>query len=187
MASLLSSWLAASRYARVLPHLAGDLLDVGCQEGQLRDEAAGRIASYAGLDISEERLERARARHPDCDFFWCDLDAGLPELDRRFDTIVMCAVIEHLFNQKIVFDGLARLLKPGGRIVLTTPTPFGNDVVHALGAKIGLFHPAAQDDHIVIYNRKRFAVLAGETGLALERHELFQLGCNQLAILRKPG
>ncbi len=70
------------------------------------------------------------------------------------------------------------------RLLVTTPTPFGNDIVHRLGAAIGLFAKAAADDHIVIYNRQRFEILAKEFDLKLERYESFGFGCNQLAILR---
>lgn len=184
---LLSGYLGAARIARVAPHVRGDLLDIGCQSGQLRAALGDRIAGYAGIDISEGAVAAARAAHPDARFWVANIDDGLPEIAERFDTIVLCAVVEHLFNLKLAFSGLRGLLKPEGRMVLTTPTVFGNDVVHGIGARLGLFAQAAQDDHIVIFNRQRFRVLAAEVGLELERHELFQFGCNQLAVLRRPG
>jgi hypothetical protein len=104
-----------------------------------------------------------------------------------FALFLRCAVIEHIFNLKHLGHGLALALRPGGRVILTTPTPFGNDVVHNLGAKLGLFSQVAVDDHIVIFNRKRLQIFAGEAGLVLAAHKLFQLGCNQFAILEKPG
>lgn len=82
-------------------------------------------------------------------------------------------------------DRIAQMLKPGGIIVITTPTPFGNDVVHFLGSALGLFYKSADDDHIVIYNRHRFKILANEIGLKLKHHEYFQVYCNQVAILEK--
>ena len=71
-------------------------------------------------------------------------------------------------------------------MVLTTPTPFGNDVVHCLGAKVGLFSSVAADDHIAIFNRKRPEIFAGEFGLELVEHRTFQVGCNQVAVLQRP-
>ncbi len=58
----------------------------------------------------------------------------------------MIAVIEHLFNQKFVMDEVSNVLKPGGKVVVTTPTPFGNDVVHRVGATLGLFAKTAMND-----------------------------------------
>ena len=76
-------------------------------------------------------------------------------------------------------------MKPGGRLVITTPTNFGNDVVHRAGSLIGLFSKVARDDHISIFNRKRFEVFANECGLEVELYRFFQFGCNQLVILQK--
>ena len=171
---------------RLVPCIRGDVLDIGCQYGKFREMARAQIGRYVGIDNDSDQLNRARELHSDCQFILCDVDEALPEFDQEFDTIVMCAVIEHLFNQKRVMQSLAQALRPGGRILITTPTPFGNDIVHRLGSAIGVFSSVAQDDHIVIYNRRRFEILAREVGLELERHKLFQLGCNQLAILRKP-
>lgn len=183
---LLSKHISGSRYARILPHVAGDVLDIGCQQAQVLEAAAERIDRYVGIDIDEASLEIARARHPEREFVACDVDQGVKGFSEEFDSIVLCAVIEHLFNQKVVFESLAQALKPGGRILLTTPTPLGNDVVHRIGSAIGLFSKLARDDHIMIYNKLRFEILAREVGLEVEQHDLFQVGCNQFVILRKP-
>lgn len=184
--SLLSPYLTRSRMARILPHVRGDVLDIGCQHGQLRAQAAGRTGRYVGIDLSEPALEEARRAHPDCDFWKLNIDDEPLGFDPSFDTIVLSALIEHVFNLKHLGRGLARALRLGGRVVLTTPTPFGNDVVHRWGARFGLFAPSAADDHIVIFNRKRLDIFAREVGLRLVEHRRFQLGCNQLAILEKP-
>lgn len=168
------------------PHIRGDVLDIGCQDGQLRDRLGDRVGRYVGIDLSPPHLEAARKRHPDCEFRLLDLDDEPLGYDSEFDTIVMSAVIEHIFNLKHLGRNLARALKPGGQVVLTTPTPLGNDIVHRLGAALGLFARTAVDDHIVIFNRKRLQAFAGEVGLTLAEHRRFQLGCNQLAILRRP-
>jgi SAM-dependent methyltransferase len=184
--ALFSNYLSAARMGRLVPSIRGDVLDIGCQHGKFRELAREQMGRYVGMDIDPDQIERARALHPECQFILCDVDETMPEFDEEFDTIVMCAVIEHLFNQKRVMASLARALRPNGRILITTPTPFGNDIVHRLGSAIGVFSSVARDDHIMIYNRLRFKILAREVGLELESHKLFQLGCNQVAILRKP-
>lgn len=184
---LLSSYLARARHEVVSAYIHGDVLDVGCQYGQLRDRHSGQIGRYVGVDVSESAVDEARQRHPDCAFYVLDIDEAPLEFEAEFDTIVMMAVIEHIFNLKHLGRNLARALKPGGRAVLTTPTPFGNDVVHRFGAALGLFSKAAADDHIVLFNRKRFQIFAAEVGLVLLEHRLFQIGCNQLAVLQRPA
>lgn len=183
--ALLSKYLSDARFARLAPHISGDVLDIGCQEGQLKARLGGAIASYTGVDMSETAVAAARLAHPGAAFHVLDIDKDPLPFEDAFDTIVMSAVIEHIFNLGLLGAGLSRALRPGGSIVLTTPTPLGNDVVHRLGAAIGLFSPAAANDHIVIFNKKRCEIFAEEFGLRLASHRLFQFGCNQLAILQK--
>lgn len=184
--ALLSRYLAEKRFAMISPYINGDVLDVGCQEGQLKQKAGTPIKSYTGIDVSEEAIARARTAHPDASFQVFDIDkAPLPFTD-AFDTIILSALIEHVFNLRTLGEGLAQALRSGGRIVLTTPTPFGNDFIHRIGSGLGLFSKAAVEDHIVIFNKKRCDIFAREFGLRVKEHRLFQFGCNQLAVLEKP-
>jgi SAM-dependent methyltransferase len=184
--AFLSSFLSQERLNRILPYIYGDVLDIGCQEGQLRNKLGGRITSYAGIDMTSYQIIKAREDHPDCEFKILNLDDESIGYENQFDTIVMPAVIEHIFNLKHVGLELAASLRPGGRIIITSPTNFGNDVVHRIGCTLGLFSKVAEDDHIVIFNRKRFEIFASEVGLKLKKYRRFQFGCNQLVILEKP-
>lgn len=183
--ALLTNYLINARMSRIAPHIRGDVLDLGCGRAEILEKYADRINSYWGVEYSEESVQALRKAHPEASFVPRNLDRDRLGLDKQFDCILMVALIEHLFNQKHVMDEVANALKPGGTIVLTTPTPFGNDVVHRLGAVVGLFSKAAVDDHIVIYNRHRLKLLAKETGLRLTRYYTFQLHCNQFATFTK--
>jgi SAM-dependent methyltransferase len=163
------------------------VLDIGCQRGELRERLGGRIGRYVGIDLSPSHLAEARRCHPDCEFRLLNIDDEPLGYESEFDTVMMSAVIEHIFNLKHVGRNLARALRPGGQVVLTTPTPLGNDVVHRLGAALGLFARSAADDHIVIFNKKRLETFAKECGLVLAEHRRFQMGCNQMALLRRPA
>ena len=97
-------------------------------------------------------------------------------VDGKYDTIILLAVIEHIFNLKFLFYQIVSLLAENGQIVPTTPTPFGNDVVHRLGTKVGLFNKeGGQDDHIVIFNRKRLEILAAEFDLEVSQYQRVRL------------
>jgi SAM-dependent methyltransferase len=184
--ALLSKYLSKTRFAKLLPYIEGDLLDIGCQRGQLRTMAAGQIGEYTGIDISEDAILEARSLHPDAKFYAMNIDEEPLTFVDKFDTIIMSAVIEHIFNLGILGKGLSRALRPGGRFIFTTPTPFGNDVVHRFGATLGIFSRVAADDHIVIFNKKRCEIFAQEFKLILVEYRTFQFGCNQLAVLEKP-
>ncbi|MEX0922810.1 MAG: class I SAM-dependent methyltransferase [Rhodovibrionaceae bacterium] len=182
---LLSKSIARTRQSKALGLVRGDVLELGCADGRLYGLCRERIGRYVGVDYSETALARARERYPEANFLKRNIEHEELGFEAEFDSILMVALIEHIFNQGFLLGQCARALRPGGRIVLTTPTPFGNDVVHRIGAPLGLFHRSAMDDHIVIYNKKRLQTAAKEFGLVLDRYETFQLGCNQLAVLEK--
>ena len=183
--ALLSRFISKQRAAIVAPYIRGDVLELGCGNARVYEQYASRMSSYFGVERSARQVESLRQRYPDASFAQYDLDSDRLDLDRSFDCVLMIALIEHVFNQKFAMAEVARVLRPGGIVVITSPTPFGNDVIHRLGAAFGLFHQSAVDDHIVIYNRHRFKILAKEIGLKLKHHKYFQVFCNQLAILEK--
>ena len=185
--TLVSGYLSKTRNTRIIPYVRGDLLDIGCGRGELLKRVLNQIGRYTGVDIDAGRIEAARREHPGAEFHVIDIDKKPLMFSNEFDTIVLVAVIEHIFNLGMLGQGLERALRPGGRVILTTPTPLGNDVVHRLGARVGLFSKVAADDHIAIFNRKRFEIFSSECGLTLAEHHLFQFGCNQLAVLEKPA
>lgn len=187
MAGLLSPMLKRKRLAMVAPYLRGDVLDVGCGPTTTLALAKPEVRSYTGIEQFQARVEQLRRQFPEHQFVARDLDEDRLGLGRQFDVVLLVAVIEHIYNQKHLMKELFAALRPGGRIVLTTPTPFGNDIVHRFGAGIGLFSKSARDDHIVVYNRKRFDIVARDFGMEIERYARFQCGCNQLAVFRKPG
>ena len=125
------------------------------------------------------------ASFPQAKMYRRNLDKDPLDLNMRFDVVSMVALIGQIWNQRFLFEQIIAHLKPRGKIVITTPTPFGNDIVHRLGAKLGLFAQSAVDDHMVIYNKLRFKNVAPEFNLKLEEYRTFQFFCNQLVVLKK--
>ena len=182
---MFSDHLALRRHKKIAPYLQGDILDLGCGDARTLEWYGTRVEDYWGVERQPQRVEILRRRFPSATFICRDLDREKLNIHRMFDCVLMLAIIEHLFNQRFVIEQVARLLKPDGVSLVTTPTPFGNDVVHRVGASLGLFAKSAVEDHIVIYNRQRFSILAGEVGLSLNHHEYFELFCNQFAVLKR--
>jgi 2-polyprenyl-3-methyl-5-hydroxy-6-metoxy-1,4-benzoquinol methylase len=131
-------------------------------------------------------VEANRRRFPQHRFLVADVDEDPLDIDGGFDRILMIALVEHVYNLKHLFRQACRLLRPHGQIVITTPTPFGNDVIHRCGAWLGLFARSAADDHICVLNRHRFQILARDFGLQIVRYRTFEFGCNQLVVLSRP-
>jgi SAM-dependent methyltransferase len=106
------------------------ILDVGSGAGQIVAHLlkyADRDATITGCDISPEMLRRARGRlksnRPQ--FLTADL-TRLPFADAAFDCITCGYVLEHLPEARLGLAELARVLAPGGRmLLLTTEDSFG--------------------------------------------------------------
>lgn len=89
-----------------------------------------KVRSYCGIDCDSSVIESLSLEFPEHRFLTRDLETDTLSADAQFDCIVMLAFVEHIFNQKFLMTEVARALRSGGRVVLTTPMPFGNDIVH---------------------------------------------------------
>ncbi len=182
---VLSAYLKRKRAATSGKYIQGTVLELGCGDAATIQQYASEITRYVGIDHNRELVEQLRVNYPQHQFYAMDLDSDTLPPNGKFDTILALAVIEHIYNQKHFMQQLVQNLKPGGRIILTTPTPLGNDVVYTLGARLGLFDiTGGLNDHIVIYNKKRFYLMARDMNLEVEVYRTFQLGCNQLVVLK---
>jgi malonyl-CoA O-methyltransferase len=110
----------------VLGDVAGlRVLDLGCGTGRHALWLAGQGAAVTGVDFSEGMLEEARGK-PGADsvrFLSHDLHQPLPFEDGTFDRVVSGLVLEHLKELEAFFAEARRVLRPGGRAVLSAMHP----------------------------------------------------------------
>ena len=111
--------VVAYRYAA--ERIAGmDVLDAGCGEGYGSSILAERAASVVGVDLERDVIEHAAERYPSVHFQTGDLATlGFP--DGAFDAVVTFQVIEHLQSPRGFVAECARVLRPGGTLILSTP------------------------------------------------------------------
>lgn len=95
------------------PALSGRLLDVGC--GSKPYKSLFVVEEYIGLDIDSE-ITRKRGI---ADYLY-DGNA-FPFADSSFDAVLCNQVLEHVFNPVEFLGEIARVLKPGGKLLLTVP------------------------------------------------------------------
>ena len=74
------------------------------------------------------------------------------------------------------------LLNPNGWIVITTPHPLA-DIIHYLGARVGLFSTIANEQHEKLIDLSRMSYIAAQANFSISKYERFLLGVNQLFIL----
>lgn len=98
---------------------AGTLLDVGCDDGAWTEQIAraARASSVAGIELSDARVA---AQGRGIDAHAGDLEKDWPFDDNSFDVVHANQVIEHLKRLDHFVSEIARVLRPGGRVVVCT-------------------------------------------------------------------
>jgi 2-polyprenyl-3-methyl-5-hydroxy-6-metoxy-1,4-benzoquinol methylase len=97
----------------------GKLLDVGCGDGQFLHKMSQQGWKGEGIDFDAEAVKRGREKHGLSliagDFQTAEFASG------NFDAVTMTHVIEHVPDPVACLDKCRQLLKPGGRLVVSTP------------------------------------------------------------------
>jgi len=163
------------------------VLDAGCGSGRVfQHRLAGRVQRVIGVDVTDE----PRGNENIDGAAKADLRA-LPFRDGTFDLIVMSTVAEHLTEPEPVFHDLARVLRPGGRLLVLTPNRW-HYVTLAARALPHRLHVAFNrwrgvDEHDVFptayraNTASRLRALASGAELAVERLERFETEPEYLA------
>lgn len=107
--------------ARLPESGAGRVLDVGCGTGVLleRLEYTGAGTFFVGLDPVPGMLAFARSRMRGTASLAMGRAESLPLRDETFDTVVSNSVLHYIGRPTTAFREAARVLKPGGRLILT--------------------------------------------------------------------
>lgn len=145
--------------------LAGDLLDFGAGVGRLgaRLQATGRFHSVTAMDLVLYPQRAAQLA-----WIRADLNERLPCRDASFDVVVASEVIEHLENPRALAREWARILRPGGVLLLSTPN---NESVRSLiSLAVRGCHVAFADScypaHITALVRKDLERILQEAGFS---------------------
>ncbi len=127
--------ISTNRYddiARLLFCESGErLLEVGCGAGQLLialAESGVKFNKFTGFDLSDVRIgkaQKALENHPNLvgriNFSVGNADASLPYENDSFDTVICCAVLEHVVDIFGLMREMGRICRFGGSLLLTVP------------------------------------------------------------------
>ncbi len=158
------------------------VLDLGCGAGGLIPVLPSGC-SYVGVDHTPGLIESNKENFPQ--HFFRQIDMGeciLPFNSGAFDVVILAAFLGSLKNPRILLSEVARVLKSRGLVVVTTPSTAGGRLHGILAALRMLANDASTG---VVWNKAKLEECLPLTGLSLADFKMFEMGLNQLFILKK--
>ena len=176
-------WIQRWRVSKVRRHIRpGDrLLDIGCEDGALFRLVDG-YGEGIGIDpFIEAPIDAGRYRLIKGCF-----PQDLPD-DRPFDVITLLAVLEHIppREQETLARDCYEKLKPGGRLLVTVPSPKVDAILAALRA-VRIVDADSLHQHYG-FDPSRTPGLFTGAGLKLVESRRFQLGLNNFYRFERPS
>jgi SAM-dependent methyltransferase len=178
--------MRASRIRKNLPWSIENVADCGC----------GRTAPLLRILLENSMARNATGIDMDPDFsvetksltlIKGDLNAPLPLKVESFDAVLSLATLEHLDKPDLHLREIYRILKPGGILLLTTPSPRGKPVLEFLAYRLKIIDRHEIEDHRQYYSSAMLEtalVHAGFIPTAINART-FQLGMNNIVIACK--
>ncbi|MGB3302814.1 MAG: class I SAM-dependent methyltransferase [Gordonia sp. (in: high G+C Gram-positive bacteria)] len=157
------------------------VLDIACGPGNYSEDAAAGLTGdgrYIGLDYSMPMLAQAQSRHRLPRISYVRGDAHfLPVADNSIDTVMCLAALYLIPNPLPVLDEMARVLKPGGELIIFTSVEASIAALPGAGTAIGW-------SGLRIFGKRELLVQLQSLGL--EHIEQTITGVGQYIHARKP-
>ena len=153
-----------------LPRVPGRLLDVGAATGFFVEQA--RATGWEAIGVEPSEWAAAYARNE----LGVDVRSGTLESlqfpDETFDVVTMWEVIEHLPDPRTTLGEVRRILRPGGRLVLSTPD--AGSLAARLSGRRWLGWRKVPE-HVFFFDRANLDRLLGQSGFKPVRHRYASL------------
>ena len=165
--------LEKARIKKVLPHIRGKLLDIGCGNNKLKKTYGSGI----GVDVYE----------------WGNVDivvddtSKIPLEDKSMGTITIIAALNHIPNRKKVLEETHRLLSDNGRLIITMIPPIISTVWHILRKPwdIDQSERGMKKGEVYGLTKNEIIELAKETNFELKHVSSFMCTINKLYVFKK--
>ena len=174
MKDALGKLLLRWRIRKVLPHITGKLLDIGCGTNELVKAYSGQgigvdVYGWDGVDLVVEDT------------------AKLPYESLEFDTVTIIAALNHIPNREKVLLEVSRVLNQNGKIVITMIPPLISTIWHKLREPwdVDQNERGMKDGEVFGFTGREINMLLRDAGFEVVYQTRFMLGLNLLTVATK--
>jgi SAM-dependent methyltransferase len=175
-------WLQTFRFrkaSRWIP-LGSNVLDVGTSDGALFVHLPDRAVTGIGIDP----VLVGESPRPGVELRLGGFPAAVAH-DQAFDAVLMLAVVEHVQPEELRrwAKAVPVLLKPGGRLIVTTPSPKVDHILHLL-IRLRVIDGIGAHEHYG-FEPKWVPEIFSSDDLVLVHRKRFQFGLNNLFVFER--
>jgi 2-polyprenyl-3-methyl-5-hydroxy-6-metoxy-1,4-benzoquinol methylase len=98
-----------------------NILDIGCYDGTFLSLVKNRQNNFFGIEASDWAVQKSRKKGLQVEHHFFDDKAKFPYTDNFFDIIVAGEIIEHVYDTDFFLTEIRRVLKPSGKLLISTP------------------------------------------------------------------
>ncbi|MFH0803748.1 MAG: class I SAM-dependent methyltransferase [Candidatus Tagabacteria bacterium] len=168
-------WMRIKKIRKYIPR-GGRVCDICCgKDGTLLLKIKDFIKEGVGYDMDVENSSIGNIS-----FKKKEIAEGIDEKSDYFDCAILLAAIEHLDRPQGVINECFRILKPGGIILLTTPSPAAKKILEFFGFKFNLISAELLKTHKRYFNEEELLKIFTTAGFRKEKIfiEKFEFGYN---------
>lgn len=150
------------------------IIDMGSGKGLLVNQLRQKKYDAWGIDLAPSEHVIA-----------ADLNKILPIENNSIDVVTSLANIEHLEKPQVNLAEIYRIIKPGGKLILTTPSLKAKPILEFIAYKLKIIDEAEIRDHKFYYTKQTLSQDLIKVGFKNFTLSTFQLGLNLCVIAKK--
>lgn len=160
--------LARLEVAKIAVGKDKNVLDIGCGNAIITEEIRKMGNKVWAVDFPEVVFKFA-TKYPKLTFY-PKYDDKIQCSNNKFDIVTSFEVVEHVIDLDKYFKEIKRVLKPGGKLILTTPNLARtlNIVNLILGGSQGIYYPLQKNMHINFFTPKTLIKIVEHYGFKVE-------------------